>query len=81
MAGGYSSDAQKTADILDLTTQTISWGGNLNKRRRWFHIATFDYYDQTTTLAVGGDSGNDGDDALNSVKKWNPQCEHGQQWK
>ena len=31
MAGGYSSDAQKTADILDLTTQTISWGGNLNK--------------------------------------------------
>ena len=31
MAGGYSSDAQKTADILDLTTQTIPWGGNLNK--------------------------------------------------
>ena len=53
VAGGYSSDAQKTTDILDLTTQAISWGGNLNKRRRWFHIATFDYYDQTTTLAVG----------------------------
>ena len=31
VAGGYSSDAQKTTDILDLTTQTIPWGGNLNK--------------------------------------------------
>ena len=78
IAGGYDSlqpnpTTHQTTEILDLTSRTISKGGNLVTPRSFFHIITFDNQGDSTTLALGGDD--DDDYSLKSIEKWNPETE------
>ena len=74
IAGGFAfSTTLQTTEILDLTSRTISKGGNLVTPRRYFHMITFDNNGDSTTLALGGRD--DDDYELKSVKKWNPETE------
>jgi len=70
---GYGTTALQTTEILDLTSRTISKGGNLVTPRRFFHMITFDNNGDSTTLALGGY--NDDDNWLKSIEKWNPETE------
>ena len=70
IAGGYSL---QTTEILDLTSRTISKGGNLVTPRRGFHMITFDNNGDSTTLALGGYD--DDNNKLKSIEKWNPETE------
>jgi len=73
IAGGYYfSTTHQTTEILDLTSRTISKGGNLVTPRRLFHMITFDNDGDSTMLALGG---YDGDNGLKSIEKWNPETE------
>ena len=63
----------QTTEILDLTSRTISKGGNLVTPRASFHMITFDNNGDSTTLALGGLD--DDDNTLKSVEKWNPETE------
>ena len=73
IAGGYDGGALQTTEILDLTSRTISKGGNLVTPRRFFHMITIDNNGDSTTLALGGfdDDANE----LKSIEKWNPETE------
>ena len=74
IAGGwYGGNTLQTTEILDLTSRTISKGGNLVTPRRWFHIITLDNQGDSTTLALGGKD--DDRNALKSIEKWNPETE------
>ena len=63
----------QTTEILDLTSRTISKGGNLVTPRSDFHMITIDNNGDSTTLALGGLD--DDDNRLKSVEKWNPETE------
>ena len=72
IAGGWSgSTTLQTTEILDLTSRTISKGGNLVTPRSWFHMITIDNNGDSTTLALGGEN----DNSLKSIEKWNPDTE------
>ena len=74
IAGGRDgSTTHQTTEILDLTSRTISKGGNLVTPRKRFHMITMDNNGDSTTLALGGrdDDGN----VLRSIEKWNPETE------
>ena len=75
IAGGrdYSSTTLQTTEILDLTSRTISKGGNLVTPRCYFHMITFDNNGDSTMLALGGYD--DNSNALKSIEKWNPETE------
>ena len=70
IAGGWddSPTTHQTTDVLDLTSRTISKGGNLVTPRRLFHITTIDNNDNSETLALGGFD-------LQTIEKWNPETE------
>ena len=70
---GSSWNTLQTTEILDLTSRTISKGGNLVTPRRWFHMITIDNNGDSTTLALGGKD--DDDNVVKSVEKWNPETE------
>ena len=72
IAGGWDVSALQTTEILDLTSRTISKGGNLVTPRTFFHMITIDNNGDSTTLALGGF---DGVDTLKSIEKWNPETE------
>ena len=73
IAGGYSRGTNyDTTEILDLTTRTISDGGNMASPRRVFHINTVIYRNSTRTFALGG---SDGRNELKLVEEWNPESE------
>ena len=74
IAGGHDGRTTlQTTEILDLTSRTISKGGNLVTPRRRFHMITFDNNGDSTTLALGGKD--DDRNALKSIEKWNPETE------
>ena len=64
VAGGY--DLQST-EVLDITTRTISTGGDMAAPRRWFNLATISRGGGETTFAIAGHSGSE---YLNSVEEW-----------
>ena len=70
---GDSETSLQTTEILDLTSRTISKGGNLVTPRRNFHMITIDNNGDSTTLALGGYD--DDDNRLKSIEKWNPETE------
>ena len=71
IAGGYYRSTTQTTEILDLTSRTISKGGNLVTPRKYFHMITFDNNGDSTTLALGGED--DDYNVLKSVERWNPE--------
>ena len=71
IAGG--SAVLQTTEILDLTSRTISKGGNLVTPRSSFHMITINNNGDSTTLALGGRD--DDDNRLKSIEKWNPETE------
>ena len=74
IAGGLSGGTPlQTTEILDLTSRTISKGGNLVTPRRFFHMITFDNNGDFTTLALGGEVNIY--KVLKSIEKWNPETE------
>ena len=73
IAGGYSRGTNyDTTKVLDLTTRTISFAGNMALPRRDFHINTVTYRNSTRTFALGG---TDGHNELKIVDEWNPETE------
>merc|ERR1712110_487173 len=60
LAGGYDyggrRDLQST-EVLDITTRTISTGGDMAAPRAWFNLATISRGGGDTTFALGGISG------------------------
>ena len=73
IAGGYDgSTSTQTTEILDLTSRTISKGGNLVTPRIGFHMITIDNNGDSTTLALGGE---DDYNVFKSIEKWNPETE------
>ena len=76
IAGGYDgSTIHQTTEILDLTSRTISKGGNLVTPRSGFHMITFDNNGDSTTLALGGTNDNVFLNGLKSIEKWTPETE------
>ena len=73
IAGGSDGTILQTTEILDLTSRTISKGGNLVTPRRFFHMITIDNNGDSTTLALGGRD--DDYNELKSIEKWNPETE------
>ena len=74
IAGGWNRGTTlQTTEILDLTSRTISKGGNLVTPRSSFHMITIDNNGDFTTLALGGED--DDDNELKSIEKWNPETE------
>jgi len=68
LAGGNSGGGvlQSTL-VLDITTRTISTGGDMATPRRWFNLATISRGGGDTTFAIAGYSGSE---YLNSVEEW-----------
>ena len=53
--------------VLDITTRTISTGGDMAAPRRWFNLATISRGGGETTFAIAGYTGSE---RLNSVEEW-----------
>merc|ERR550517_974922 len=69
LAGGYGggyNDLQSTL-VLDITTRTISTGGDMAAPRGSFNLATISRGGGDTTFALAGNSGTED---LNSVEEW-----------
>ena len=73
--GGYRNDGRwrshKSTEILDLTTKTLSTGGDLEEPRRHFHILNLD----NKLFAIGGVNNagfTSGNSASISVEEWDP---------
>ena len=73
--GGYRDDGRwrshKSTEILDLTTKSLSVGGDMEEPRRHFHILNFD----NKLLAIGGVDNSgfvSGNPASISVEEWDP---------
>ena len=79
IAGGYERPSTlHTAEILDLTSRTISEEGKMSTPRFWFHIITISYNGDFTTLALAGcvdDFRDDDRKSLNTVEEWKPETE------
>ena len=76
IAGGWGRSTRptlQTTEILDLTSRTISKGGNLVTPRSYFQMITIDNNGDSTTLALGGVDGDD--NTLKSIEKWKPETE------
>ena len=75
VAGGWSgSTVLRLTEILDLTTRTIQFAGDLNTPRYSFHVITTTASGSEKTFALGGksDSANDGSASLDSVEELDP---------
>merc|ERR1712226_1331827 len=55
--------------VLDITTRTISTGGDMATPRRWFNLATISRGGGDTTFAIAGRTSGTRPD-LNSVEEW-----------
>merc|ERR1712061_277221 len=71
LAGGNSGGGvlQSTL-VLDITTRTISTGGDMAAPRMWFNLATISRGGGETTFAIAGESSSGWDAELNSVEEW-----------
>ena len=70
IAGGVdSSGFLPSTEVLNLSTRTIVYAGDLNSPRRNFHMATITMNAKQTLLAFGGWMG--GSSYLNSVEHFN----------
>merc|ERR1712061_877137 len=68
LAGGYGGRrVLQSTLVLDITTRTISTGGDMASPRRWFNLATISRGGGETTFAIAGWSGSTN---LNSVEEW-----------
>ena len=57
IAGGYNSDQSeylRSTELLNLSTRTIVYAGDLNSPRAYFHMATLTNNEQQLILAFGG---------------------------
>jgi len=69
IAGGWGSGTLRSTEVLNLSTRTIVYAGDMNSPRGWFHMATITRNGQQLILAFGGYSGSSN---LNSVEMFNP---------
>merc|ERR1719500_710527 len=70
IAGGHDdSESLRSTVVLDLTTRTIAYAGDLNSPRSGFHMATITMNGEQTLLAFEGISG--WSSTLNSVEQFN----------
>jgi len=71
IAGGYNynSGYLRSTEVLNLSTRTIVYAGDLNSPRRYFHMATITRDGQQLILALGGYSRSW---RQNSVEQFNP---------
>merc|ERR1711874_527554 len=68
LAGGNGGrGVLQSTEVLDITTRTISIGGDMAAPRRWFSLATISRGGGDTTFAIAGWSGSQ---RLNSVEEW-----------
>jgi len=68
LAGGNGGrGVLQSTEVLDITTRTISIGGDMATPRRWFSLATISRGGGDTTFAIAGWSGSQ---RLNSVEEW-----------
>ena len=68
LAGGYGGrGVLQSTLVLDITTRTISFGGDMATPRMSFNLATISRGGGDTTFAIGGYSGSE---RLNSVEEW-----------
>ena len=77
IAGGYNDDSLSSTEVLDLSTRTISMGGNMATPRYAFHLATVVISGQERLFALGGYVGA-WYYGLNSAEEW---VEENSSWK
>ena len=53
-AGGYSSEVERSTEVLNLETRTIEYAQDLNTAREYFHIVTITTEGVERTFALGG---------------------------
>merc|ERR1719219_2346103 len=74
LAGGgrYGRGVLQSTLVLDITTRTISTGGDMANPRRFFNLATISRGGGDTTFALGGESSfiSQSSGYLNSVEEW-----------
>ena len=70
IAGGYDSGFVRSTEVLDLSTRSIVYAGDLTSPRQQFHMATITMNGQQTLFALGGWSDSQGV-TLNSVEQFN----------
>ena len=56
IGGGFNFQSEwlRSTEVLNLSTRTITYAGNLNSARAYFHMATLTINGQQTLLAFGG---------------------------
>lgn len=70
IAGGHNSGQfLRSTELLDLSTKSLVYAGDLNSPRGYFHLATIKSDGQKLLLAFGGYTGSS---YLNSVEQFNP---------
>merc|ERR1719278_366478 len=69
IAGGSNGGVLQSTLVLDITTRTISTGGDMAAPRMYFNLATISRGGGDTTFAIAGYSGSGGAE-LNSVEEW-----------
>merc|ERR1712061_195350 len=68
LAGGnYGGGALQSTLVLDITTRTVSSGGDMATPRKWFNLATISRGGGETIFALGGWSGSED---LDTVEEW-----------
>merc|ERR1712203_980918 len=71
VAGGTNGWGGQSTLVLDITTRTISTGGDMATPRRFFNLATISRGGGETTFAIAGYTGYpSGSEYLNSVEEW-----------
>merc|ERR1712228_938231 len=69
LAGGNGGGGVlQSTEVLDITTRTISTGGDMATPRRWLNLATISRGGGDTTFAISGESTSY--TRLNSVEEW-----------
>merc|ERR1712062_354434 len=70
LAGGFGGGRYlQSTTVLDITTRTISTGGDMATPRAWFNLATISRGGGDTTFAIAGTSSGVSE-RLNSVEEW-----------
>ena len=54
IAGGYSSEVERSTEVLNLETRTIEYAQDLNTPREYFHVVTTTTEGVEITFALGG---------------------------
>ena len=70
IAGGYSSEVERSTEVLNIETRTIEYAHDLNTPRQFFHIVSITTEGVERTFALGG---YDFSTYLDSVEKLDPE--------